>query len=183
MDSELENRLVAKCKEKDGNAFRLLCRDYQKSLSTYLFRMCWNEEITKDLLQETLIKAWKGIGKYNHQSKFSSWLFSIAHNVAIDFLRKNKKSIEVTERINIDGVSSGNSGLYEIENSELHERINSAIISLSDKQREVFLIRQHSGMTFKEIAAQMNEPLNTVLSHMNYAVKKLKKELRDIYVG
>ena len=175
----LENHLIINCKNGDGEAFRRLMATYNAKLLGYLLKFSDCNDTAEEMFQETMIKAWKGIRKYNDQKKFSSWLFTIAHNVAMDSLRyrKNKKAI-----LNLDEVtnqSTHQSPDDEVVLKETVIRINNSVQKLSDKQKQVFTLRQHGELSFKEIAKIMNEPLNTVLSHMRYAVKKIKKQLDE----
>lgn len=173
----LENQLIKRCRSGESSAFTELIKIYKKQLFTYLWRLCGDKLEAEDLMQETLIKAWKGILSYKHESKFSSWLFTIAHNVVMDYYRKSKvrSSIFVTDELR---ATDYNNPHTELIRNELREIIECAVNSLPDKQREVFLLREHSGMTFKEISVATKEPLNTVLGHMHYAMEKLKKALR-----
>ena len=167
----LEIQLIDRCKAGDGEAYRQLMNDYRNRLFGYLWRFSDSKVAAEELFQETMIKAWKGIRNYNHQKKFSSWLFTIAHNVAMDSLRKRKNSVHFEE---IEKVSSEYLSVNPEEKlieKETIERIKKSISDLSEKQ--------NGGMSFKEIAESMNEPLNTVLSHMRYAVKKIKKQIEN----
>lgn len=174
-----ESQLINKCKANDGEAYRQLMKLYQNKLYGYLWRFSDSEEETDEMFQETLIKAWKGIRKYSEQKKFASWLFTIAHNVAMDSLRnKNRNKVFV----NIEEI---NEHFYQpsiedqmVQQEEL-ERINQLIKNLSNKQREVFLLRQNGELSFKEIAEITNQPINTVLSHMRYSIKKIKKQFEN----
>jgi RNA polymerase sigma-70 factor (ECF subfamily) len=173
----LEKQLIDKCKAGDGEAFRELINVYRNKLYGYLWRFSESKFIAEELFQETLIKAWKGMRKYNHQKKFSSWLFTIAHNVAMDNLRSKKRDH------NTNSFSDSDAGMVMVTPEEMLikketvELINNSITNLSEKQRRVFLLRQNGEMSFREIAETMNEPLNTILSHMRYAVRKIKKQV------
>ena len=173
----LESQLIDKCKTGDGEAYRDLINIYRNKLFGYLWRFSESKFDAEELFQETLIKAWKGIRKYNHQKKFSSWLFTIAHNVAMDNLRSRKSEnlrVEFNDAENRSVMITPEDILIKKETVEL---INNSIANLSEKQRRVFLLRQNGEMSFREIAETMNESLNTVLSHMRYAVRKIKKQV------
>jgi RNA polymerase sigma-70 factor (ECF subfamily) len=152
---------------------------YRHKLFGYLWRFSDSKFIAEELFQETLIKAWKGMRKYNDQKKFSSWLFTIAHNVAMDNLRMKKNKNKFTDIDELKESSSFINPEDQIIRKETIEQINNSVASLSEKQRTVFLLRQNGELSFKEIAESMNEPLNTVLSHMRYAVRKIKKQLEN----
>jgi RNA polymerase sigma-70 factor (ECF subfamily) len=174
-----ESQLIDKCKVNDGEAYRQLMKLYKNKLYGYLWRFSGTEEEADEMFQETLIKAWKGIKKYNEQKKFASWLFTIAHNVAMDYLRnKNKNTIlvpidETNDKSNLQSIDD------QMVQKEAIEKINQIVRNLSNKQREVFMLRQNGELSFKEIAEITNQPINTVLSHMRYSIKKIKKQFEN----
>jgi len=135
----------------------------------------------EDLFQETLIKVWKGFKSYNEQNKFSSWLFSIAHNVAVDSIRRESAKPRFRSFDEVQTFTSDNNPHNTIVEKETNELVMAAVSTLSEKQKQVFLLRQHSGMTFKEISKVTNQPLNTVLGHMHYAVTRIRKKLSKEY--
>ena len=178
---ELEKELIERCRANDKAAFGSLINKYRKQLFSYLLRMCEDRMQAEDLFQETLIRVWKGISNYKEQNKFSSWIFSIAHNVTMDNIRSKKvreKGVHINENINAVTVDNPHSVYVANETKEI---IMHGINELPEKQKQVFLLRQHSNMSFKEIAAATNQPLNTVLGHMHYAVSKLRKMLSEEY--
>lgn len=134
----------------------------------------------EDLFQETLIKVWKGLKSYDEQNKFSSWLFSIAHNVGLDYLRSAsaRKIFSIDES---NELSDGNNPHKNYVEKESYKMIMDVVNELPEKQKNVFLLRQHGGLSFKEIAKETNQPLNTVLGHMHYAVSKIRIKLSKEY--
>lgn len=171
----MEIKLIERCKNGDNTAFGPLVNNYKKQLYFYLWKICGDKMTAEDLFQETLIKVWKGMSRYNEENKFSSWFFSIAHNVAMDNHRKNKKRNNVMTMDDLPEQSDNVTPVTQLDASELKRLINSAVEELPVQQKRVFLLRQHGNMKFKEIANITGESLNTVLAHMNYAVKKLRK--------
>lgn len=135
----------------------------------------------EDLFQETLIKVWKGFNSYNEQNKFSSWLFSIAHNVAVDSIRRESAKPQVGSFEEVQTIASDSNPHNAFVEKETNELVMAAVSTLSEKQKQVFFLRQHSGMTFKEISKVTNQPLNTVLGHMHYAVTRIRKKLSKEY--
>lgn len=134
----------------------------------------------EDIYQDTLVKVWKGFKSYNEKNKFSSWLFSIAHNVAMDYLRslKIRTTSSLDDSINL---ADENDPYSSYVMKESYNLMMDVLKELPDQQRNVFLLRQHGGLTFKEIAKEMNQPLNTVLGHMHYAIVKIRKKLSEEY--
>jgi len=135
----------------------------------------------EDLFQETLIKVWKGFKTYNERNKFSSWLFSIAHNVAVDSIRRESAKNKISSFEDVQTLASDYNPLNAYLEKETNELVMAAVNKLSEKQKQVFLLRQHSDMTFKEISKVTNQPLNTVLGHMHYAVSGIRKKLSKEY--
>jgi RNA polymerase sigma-70 factor (ECF subfamily) len=167
--------------KNDAAAFGKLIQGYRVQLYSYLHRLCGDRMTAEDLFQETLIKVWKGFKSYNERNKFSSWLFSIAHNVAVDSIRRESAKPPVhsfEDAQTFAGDSNPHNAFVEKETNEL---VMAAVSTLSEKQKQVFLLRQHSDMTFKEISKATNQPLNTVLGHMHYAVTRIRKKLSKEY--
>lgn len=173
----VESLLIDKCKNGDGEAYRRLINIYQAKLFGYLLKFSNSEDEAEELFQETLIKVWSGIKKYNDQKKFASWLFTIAHNTAMDKIRIKTKNNNILPIEDVDEHSLTLLPDEQIIQQETLEQINKSVINLSEKQRAVFLLRQHGELSFKEIAEATKEPINTVLSHMRYAIKKIKKQI------
>lgn len=174
----LESILIKRCQNREAEAFAPLMNTYKQQLFSYIIKRTGNRETAEDLFQEILIKIWKYLPKYQKKERFGSWIFSIAHNITVDSFRKKRVRSIISETENLEEISLSEDPFIKIEEDEQRKILNDALSNLSEKQKEVFLLRQHGEMTFKEIAAFTNQPINTVLSHMNYSVKKLKKILR-----
>jgi RNA polymerase sigma-70 factor (ECF subfamily) len=182
-NKRIETELIHRCQLGEVEAFDELMNRYRQRLFSYLYRLCGNRTVAEDLLQETMIKIWRGIKRYCSDYRFSTWSFSIAYRLAIDEKRKRKVRMSLfstmpREYTEIEGVTP----LQNLEGQEIRTAVYKALAGLPEKQRQVFLLRQHGEMSFKEIAHLTGEPLNTVLSHMHYAVKKLSNSLREIHV-
>ena len=183
-DAQLLNRF----RNGDNSAFDRIVDRYRKPLFTYLIRFVGVHQVAEDIFQDTFLKVLRGLYNYREQSRFSNWLFGIAHHLAIDFLRREKRHQKIFSTNEVD---KGNDSYLEtnqlpdrkIEQKELKRILNDAINKLSDEQKEVFLLREHSDLTFKEIAELLNRPLNTVLAQMRYAMLNLRKILTKEYCG
>ena len=179
MENNPEIILIKKVMTGEAGAFNILINNYRGKLFGYLLKYCGDRATAEDLFQDTLIKAWNGFKKYKEENKFSSWLFAIAHNVALDFLRKNRKARFLISDNDIINLPDAANQENHFDAEEIKALITRVVNSLPERQKNVFLLRQHGELTFKEISKITKEPLNTVLSHMNYAVKKIKKFLRE----
>ncbi|HEX2984313.1 MAG TPA: sigma-70 family RNA polymerase sigma factor [Ignavibacteriales bacterium] len=174
----LEEILIEKAKNGDDKAFAVLMKQYRLRLGSYIFKSIGDRIAAEDVLQETLIKVWKGLGGYKSGTKFSSWLFSIAHNAAVDHIRKNIKAGMPEEFDDEKYFKQVDDPFKQLTAEETKKIVNEAVNKLPEKQRQVFLLRAEADMSFKEIAELTGEPLNTVLSHMRYAVIKLRNSVR-----
>lgn len=162
-------------------AFETLVRKYQRPLFTFLLRLVGNRQSAEDLFQDTFLRVLRALPKYQEDGRFSGWLFGIANNLAVDLLRRQR----VERSYFLDGGEALTAAIdyhsavdVEVERAEIIRLVEGVLQQLPEKQRQVFLLRQHGDLSFKEIAALLGEPLNTVLSHMHYAVTKLRQQLR-----
>lgn len=173
-----ENELIQRTRNGDARAFEQLIGSYRIRLFTYLLGACGHRELAEDLFQETLLRVWSAMPGYRHRGKFCTWLFSIAHNLVVDARRKQQRqAVAFAAEAPVPPIASTPETEYAA--AVLQQEVQAAIAQLSENQRQVFLLRLHSDMPFKKIAALLNQPLNTVLSHMHYAVSRLKKILRE----
>lgn len=183
-DPGSDSVLIAKFLGGDTAAFAALINPYRQRLYSYLCRMIGNSEAAKDLFQDALVKVLQALPKYREQQKFSSWLFSIAHNLAMNELQKQKKKSVV---IGENSFSTVEAELFAatadetfspeelLQKQELKEILESAIAQLPIEQKQILLLREYGGMPFKEIALMLDCPLNTVLGRMRYALLNLRK--------
>lgn len=174
-----EEELINRCRNGDREAFSKLMLSYKDKLYGYIFRFTYSKPTSDDILQDVLIKIWKGFRKYDEKKKFSAWIFTIAHNTIIDH-SKTKRNYELMENFELLQSASSSNPHESFVKEEREQILEIALISLPEKQREVFVLRKNSGMTFKEIAELTGEPLNTVLGHMHYAVKKLRALFEEV---
>jgi len=185
-------QLLKRFQNGDSAAFAYIIDRYSKPLFTYLFRLVGDQHVAEDMFQDTFIKVMRNLKDYQEQGKFGNWLFGIAHHLVVDFLRRDSRHQKIFSTI--EG-NQKNDSLFEnipesnplpdrhIEQKELKRILGEAINQLSDEQKEVFLLRENSDLTFKEIAHLLNRPLNTVLAQMRYALLNLRKILTKEYRG
>ncbi|MBT4499532.1 MAG: sigma-70 family RNA polymerase sigma factor [Gemmatimonadetes bacterium] len=172
-----DNDLVKQYQQGEPSAFEVLVSRYQRPLFTFLLRLTGSRERAEDLFQETFIKVLEGLPRYRERGKFGSWLFKIAYRLSVDVWRQDgfwRDRVTRTEQLDDIAISTERLPDAVVERAELLQQIEAVVAKLPQKQRRVFLLRQHGGISFREIAELTDEPLNTVLSHMNYAVAKLK---------
>lgn len=186
-----ESLLVNRVKRKrDMVAFRDLVITHQKRIYYLIRKIVQTHEDTEDLVQETFIKSLKSIDKIENESRFGSWLSSIAVNLALDF----KRSKYHKGRISIDGdvppeaisdkfVDSDGKDrpLKTLENEEIRSRVDEALMKLPENNRKAFVLFHYNSLSAKEIAEIMDCPVPTVRSYIFRAVKSLRNQLRGYY--
>lgn len=173
-------------------AFRELIRRYQRPVFSLIYRMVRDRELSEDLSQETFVKVLNAIDRYNPQYKFSSWIFKIANNAAIDHLRKKELatlSLEgapdatTQERMAATALQIGDAGespLEELEARELGLAIERAISRLRPEYRSCILMRHVEGRPYEEIADVLGLPLGTVKTYIHRARAELKEALAPL---
>jgi len=178
-----DSELIAKYQHGDSATFETLVKRHQNALYTFLLRLTANSERAEDLFQETFLRVLKALPNYKDQGIFRHWLFRIANNVARDARRRDTARLKrvITDEEFVQTAQSENIRPDEaIEQTDLLTQVETALADLPEKQRQVFLLRVHSNMRFREIAEHLDEPLGTVISQMRYAVTKLKPILKPI---
>jgi RNA polymerase sigma-70 factor (ECF subfamily) len=178
-DSLRERALIERFRDGDADAFADLVRPWYRRLLGYLARLCGDAALADDLLQETLIRVWRGLKSYDDRKRFGSWLFTIAHHVTIDHRRRRARARD--EVCDIPEPVAPTDPARELMARELGELLADAVERLPEKQRRVFLLRQHGTLKFREIAELTDEPLSTVLGHMSYATEKLQRIVRQYH--
>ena len=138
-----------------------------------------------DVLQETFIKAIKTLksGRYNEEGKFLPWISRIAHNMAIDHFRKQKRypTVAVEESSNIFKTDDFMEGSFEDKQikEDTHRKLRALIQTLPPTQKEVLMMRHYMDMSFQEIAENTGVSINTALGRMRYALINLRKQMNQ----
>eukprot|EP01026_Neomeris_dumetosa_P005268 TRINITY_DN114784_c0_g1_i1.p1 TRINITY_DN114784_c0_g1~~TRINITY_DN114784_c0_g1_i1.p1 ORF type:complete len:190 (-),score=12.40 TRINITY_DN114784_c0_g1_i1:44-613(-) len=166
--------LITKYKKGDEKAFEELVTRHKNKIYTTILLIVKDTEIAEDLLQETFIKAIKTIqsGRYNEEGKFLPWISRIAHNMAIDYFRKQKRypTIVMEDGSNVFNTLEFSEDSFESLQikKETHARLRSLIQNLPDAQKEVLMMRHYMKMSFQEIAETTGVSINTALGRMRY---------------
>jgi RNA polymerase sigma-70 factor (ECF subfamily) len=180
LPSDPSPELVSRARAGSQRAFADLVRPYAQRLFAFLMREMGNADDAEDLMQEVLVRAWQGLPQYEHRDRFEGWLFTIAYRQLAGHRRRSRRRDRThdTLRLHASPPAAASNPLSELEATELADAVTAAIATLSDHQRRVLTLRQSTDMTFAEIARAMGQPLNTVLSHMRYALQKIEREVR-----
>jgi RNA polymerase sigma-70 factor (ECF subfamily) len=184
--------VAALAKQGREGAFRELIRRYERPVFSLIFRMVRDRETAEDLAQETFIKVLNHIDRYRPEFKLSSWLFKIANNVTIDYLRKRQLdtvsidgsphagTASEVEATSFDVEARQESALDEIEARELGSAIERAIARLRPEYRSCIMLRHVEGRSYEEIAAILDLPLGTVKTYIHRARHELRDALQHL---
>ncbi|EKE11397.1 MAG: RNA polymerase sigma factor SigW [uncultured bacterium] len=178
-----DNDLVFKVQKGKTDLFGIVIERYQGKLFAYLYRLIGNQEEAQDLLQDVFIKAFRNMNSYDIERKFSSWIYRIAHNEAINHLKR--KSLR--RFISWEDVVSTRDKLMTSETEEgadkawlrkeIINEVDQVINKLPFKYKQVLLLRYYSEKSYEEISEILQKPINTVGTLINRAKKKMNKEV------
>jgi RNA polymerase sigma-70 factor (ECF subfamily) len=158
---------------RDKSAVRDFVDGFGPALLTFLARLAGSRADAEDLFQEVCLRVLDGLGRYQHAGRFRAWIFAIAANAARDHARRRRPPPA--------GAGRGSAPAADriAAARETLARMDAAVERLPEVQREVFLLRMHSGLTFREIAEVLACPLNTVLGRMHDAIERLRGEVGE----
>ncbi len=167
---------IAEMVIKDPNSYKYIIERYEKKLLGYIRRILFvSKEDAEDILQDVFIKAYKNINSYDSKYSFSSWIYRIAHNESVSFLRKKKKIIECNQDDEIfDRISSDedieDDFLKDLKKKEVRELLT----KLNPKYREVLVLRYFEDMEYNQIS----DILHTSMGNVSSLISRGKKEFK-----
>ncbi len=180
-----DSELVSLYKNGNEDAFATLVKRHKPRLLSSILTIVRDRDEAEDLLQEVFIKAVDTIkaGKYNDEGKFLPWIMRVAHNLAIDYFRKEKRYIKVR----MDDKSKYHNTLKFSEDSvetnqirkETYSSLKLLIYDLPQSQKQVLMMRHYMQMSFQEIADSTGVSINTALGRMRYALISLRKRMDE----
>jgi RNA polymerase sigma-70 factor (ECF subfamily) len=172
--TEIELELIAKAQQGDRQAFSELVRCHRKGVINVVYRMCGDANLAEDAAQEAFIRAWQHLPNYKPRSPFRNWVYRIATNAARDVLRRERETVDIDE---LALATSGEGPEATTEREERGERVREAVLALPPASREVLVLREYEGFSYREIADALGIPIGTVMSRLNYARNHLRKSL------
>jgi len=168
--------------EVDGGTFRGLVEEHSRTMFRLAYRMTGNEQDAEDVVQETFLRAYRHLGRFDSRAQVSSWLHRIAANYAIDLLRRRKRwrMTSVDELEPQAPLSSGEPGPERSAfGGEVQRTIGFALDTLTPKERLAFVLRHYEGRSIEEIGGVLGTRTNATKNHIFRAVRKLRKTLAD----
>jgi len=173
-------------KHKDGKSLEILIGRYLKPIYGFVYKYTNLLNEAEDITQEVFVKVWRNLKKFDQKKSFKTWIFQIAKNTAIDFLRQ-KKNIPFSAFETEDGENPLANSLIDqnplpaeiFDQQNLAENLTAAIGKLSEKYRQVLHLHYNNQFTFQEIAETLDEPIDTVKSRHRRALIALKEILNQ----
>jgi RNA polymerase sigma-70 factor (ECF subfamily) len=183
-----EKELVQRTRARDLDAYAELMQRYQRRIYALVYNMTGNNEDTEDLIQDIFLKAYSALEKFQGKSSFYTWVYRIAVNRTINFVKKRKKRQaaslnDVDSGIERDEayveLSSRSTPFRDARNSEIFEKLNAALQKLSEKHRAVVVMHDIEGIPHDRIAEIIGVSSGTVRSRLFYARRQLQADLAE----
>ncbi|NLI98386.1 sigma-70 family RNA polymerase sigma factor [bacterium] len=171
---EDEKKLLIEAKNGDFGAFSKLVERYQRKVYTVIYRFVRNHHEADDLAQETFIRAFKAIERFDVNYPFSPWIYRIAINLTLNHLKKKKLKIA---DVDLEFQSSGETPETTALKDETRKKVHKAIASLPLKLRQVLVLRVYEDWSYTRISEVLEIPVGTVMSRLSRAREMLKGEL------
>ena len=184
---DTDEDLMLNYKNGDSRAFEILYLRHKNAMFSYLTRQCGNQAIAEELFQEIWMKLIRARERYTVQAKFTTYIYHMAHNLLIDFYRKQKHGIPVSYNENSDDESdpptiintAHQDPAYLADIRQQAEMLGENIKKLPEAQKEAFLLREEAGLSLEEIAQVTGVSAETAKSRLRYAVRKLRQAIRE----
>ena len=174
-DKEVEEKILNLFKnDKTKNeGFTLLVNHFKQPVYFQIRRIIVSHDSTDDVLQEVFIKCWNKLSTFNGKSKLSTWIYRVAYNEAIQWIRKNKKEyhLDITELRSIDQPSNN---IFHKDANEISLLLEKSIYQLPEKQRIVFQLKYFDDLSYKEIQKITGISIGGLKANYHHAVAKIK---------
>jgi RNA polymerase sigma-70 factor, ECF subfamily len=180
-----DRELVATAVTGVEGSFEELVRRYQRPISAYVYRMVGNYESALDLTQEIFIKVYNSLTRYREEFKFSTWIYKIAHNAAVDHLRRSttrEQSLVIGQEGDQFDLPIESGRLSPEQESEQRERrveIESVVRALPANYRELIILRHSQDLSYEEIVEVTGLPLGTVKNRLFRAREMMRQEFLE----
>lgn len=180
-----DQELVRLYIDGDHTTLETLIKRHQRKIFSYIMLIVKDQHVAEDVFQDTFIKVINTLkaGSYNEEGKFLPWVMRIAHNLIIDYFRKNKRmpfienseEYDIFETLRIFDQTVEDKMIVE----QIHKDVKLLIEYLPEEQKQVLKMRHYADMSFKEIAEQTNVSINTALGRMRYALINLRRLVNE----
>lgn len=170
-----EEQLIAGALKSDENAYRRLLNSYKGRIFSYVYRIVKNYHDAEDITFDTFIRGFKSLKSFDRARNFSTWLYTIAHNLAIDFLRKKKIEYDYLD----ERYPASTDIVKEYDNKQKLDMIDQALYQLAPIDREIVILFHKEEKSYEEIGEILNIPTTTIKTRLHRTRLKLRELLRE----
>jgi RNA polymerase sigma-70 factor (ECF subfamily) len=176
--------LIRRFCDGDETGFDELVRRYQQRIYAIVCRLVRNPEDASELAQDVFVRAYRALPKFQEKSSFYTWLYRIAVNASFSFLksRRGRRTADASEQLDQEAVMnlpSADTPMRDFRQVQLRAALAAAVEALPDRQRVIFIMRQHQDLTNDEIARTLKCPVGTVKANYFFAVRNLQRRLKE----
>jgi len=186
MMEESDAALVTRAREGDQDAFRLLVERHSVKLFQLAFRMTGNEQDAEDLVQETFLRAYKQLNRFQSRAGLGTWLYRIAANCSLDLLRRQKRRGE-QETVEFDSeeafpaiLSDAPAPDQQVYHGEVRQKVESVMRELTPMERTAFVLRHFEGLSIEEIGSALGVGPGATKQSIFRAVQKMRRALEPV---
>jgi RNA polymerase sigma-70 factor (ECF subfamily) len=179
-----DEELVARATAGDMEAFNQLVSRWERPIFALAFRTLGREEDARDVVQDAFLRAYRGLRGFKGEAKFSSWLYRITLNLCRDWIRRERRApvVQVPEGVAAEDLADTHAAPTEsveelVARREMSRAVARAMAELPEEQRTAILLKEYHGLTFQEIADQLNCPLSTVKTRLYQGLSVLRRRL------
>ena len=178
-----DEELVARSMGGDHDSFNQLVLRWERPIYALAYRVIGREDDARDVCQETFLRAFRALGGFKGQAKFSSWLYRITLNLCRDWIRRQRRQpvAQAPEGVDLLDLATETTPAESIEDlvarRELSHAVARAMASLPDEQRTAIILKEYHGLTFQEIADLLDCPLSTVKTRLYQGLTVLRRQL------
>ena len=176
-----DEELVLAAQAGDQSAYGSLVRRWERQIRGAIYRVLGSDDEARDVTQEAFLKAYRALGSFKREARFSSWLYQIALNLCRDRLRRRRGRVQVSlDNLDEDGGPTqlrAPSALDLVEARDLSRVVAEAVAALPEEQREVIVLKEYQDLTFLEIAEVLDLPVSTVKTRLYRGLSLLRQNL------
>lgn len=188
LDPGRVDALVQRAQAGDEDAFGELVKMHHARVYAVVYRMVSQADDAQELTQQTWIKAWKRLATYKREARFFTWLYRIAVNTAMDYLRQRKRrqEVELNEALTVNPEAGSEWRLAttatpdrDLAQDEIRVAFRAALDALSPEHKAALILREVEGLSYKEIATATKSRIGTVMSRIFYARRAIQDRLKE----
>ena len=174
-----EKRLLKQISKGDERAFRALYDAYFNHLSAFVFKLCKSAETTEEILQDVFVKLWVRRHSLSQMDSPEAYIFSMARNKTIDYLRRLVRDTHLTELLTDQLLTDNNDAEERLNAKELRDLIAEALNGLSEQKKKIFHLSKEEGLSHDQIAEVMHLSKSTVKNHLSETLRHIRGHLQQ----